>query len=447
MKKLELFSYFNAALGWNAAFYGFYKVSSTGLTIFLFKSLSPLWFSCWATGNSLIFLFLLWIDCGFKKSIPRFCPLYLGINHHRQFITKAIGLRLLTLIVAIPFVWIGMNWWWGHPKLVPYIIFLFVTQGLATVFELLYHAHFWQREYAIMHTVSLLFEIICNIILLSSVTDSHTIVMGLFTNKSIASVLLVLFSLYLLPSLYKKTTLPFLITERTQKELKRSFIKYSLFMWWSTTIKSLSERNFLVPFFTITLGAPTANMFKVANDAALIFQRTILRTIGIADMSLLSYAMLEKSPNQLLQAFNYLLRTLIILTFPLATITVLVTKKFHTLATTDLVVLFSIIISGYMVEMLLSPYERLLEVEFKLANLFTSYLPYIIGYGILMLAIIYDYIGLVPYLGLTQTVRIISSISMVWYGYRSFNEPFPKILLYKVGGSCLLILSATWYFL
>lgn len=449
MNKNMLFSYFNTALGWNAAFYGFYKLTSAGLTLFLFHRLSSSWFSCWATGNSLIFLFVLWIDCGFKKSIPRFCPLYLGINYHRQFITKVILLRCATLLVSFPLVWFGMKYGWGgYPAMVPWVMFLFFSQGMATIFELLYHAHFWQREYAIMHTGSLLLEIIGNVFLLSSTDDNLIIVQGLFINKALGALILTLLSLLLLPTLYRKTTLVCAQTQQEKEVLKRSFIRYSLFMWWSTTIKSLSERNFLVPFFTMTLGQPLANTFKVANDAALIFQRTVLRTIGIADMSLLSYAMLNDTPQQLIQAFTHLMRTLIVLIFPLATATILLTKRFHTLGTTELVLLFSIIIGGYMVEMLLSPYERLLEVRFQLRLLFKAYLPYLIGYTTLLVAaLLYHDIGLVVYMICTQLFRILSSLCMCWYGYDPHNDPFPREFLYKVAGACLIIIGATWYFL
>lgn len=341
-----------------------------------------------------------------------------------------------------------MHWWWGHTLLVPYVMLMFLMQGLAAVFELLYHAHFWQREYAIMHTATLLLEIACTGFLLHSTQDYYTIVTGLFLNKAIGSGLLILLSCLLLPILYKRTTLMHVVpTNQTKEHLKHSFIKYSLFMWMSTTIKSLSERNFLIPLFTYTLGAPIANMFKVANDAALIFQRTLLRTLGSADMSLLSYALLADSHQQLFQAFSYLVRTIIILTFPLATMTLLITKKFHTLATTDLMILFSIIMSGYIIEMLLSPYERLLEVEFKLTKLFVSYIPYIIGYSMLIATLVTGNISIIPYVGLTQIIRIVSSLCMVWYGYSTYQQPFPTALLYKVAGTCLLILGATWFIL
>ena len=446
MNKPTLFSYFNAALGWNAAFYGLYKIVSAALTFFLFKQLSPSFFSCWATGNSLIFLLLLWIDCGFKKSIPRFCPLYLGINYHRVFITKVLMLRILIVLVSFPFVWFCLKSWWGHPDIVPWVMFLFFTHGMASVFELLYHAHFWQKEYAIMHTASLVLETLCNITLLSSTTNAQQIVKGLFLNKAIGAIVVTMFAMLLLPYLYKKTTLTSNSMPHNQSELKRSFIRYSLFMWWSTTIKSLSERNFLVPFFTITLGEPLANTFKVANDAALVFQRTVLRTIGIADMSLLSYAMLEET-SQFMQAFTHLARTLIFLTLPLATVTVLLTKKFRTLDSTELAVLFGIIITGYMVEMVLSPYERLLEVKFRFKELCKSYIPYLIGYTALIVAAMQNRIGLVVYIGLTQTLRLTSAVCMLWYGYDRHNDPFPQALLYKVGAACLIIMSGTWYLL
>jgi hypothetical protein len=181
-------------------------------------------------------------------------------------------------------------------------------------------------------------------------------------------------------------------------------------------------------------------MFKIANDAALIFQRTVLRTLGSADMSLLSYALLTNGQQQLFQTFAYLMRTIIMLTFPLATITIVVTYTFHTLATTDLVMIFGVIMTGYMFEMLLSPYERLLEVNFKLKQLALSYSPYCIGYAALVVALLHGKISLLVCIALTQTVRIISSLCMFWYGKNIYQQSFPTLLLGKILSICLAVL-------
>lgn len=60
-------------------------------------------------------------------------------------------------------------------------------------------------------------------------------------------------------------------------------------MWATTVLKSLTERNFLVPFFSFSLGMASANIFKLANDAALLFYRVIVKTLGTADTALLSH--------------------------------------------------------------------------------------------------------------------------------------------------------------
>ena len=72
-------------------------------------------------------------------------------------------------------------------------------------------------------------------------------------------------------------------------KIKNAFIKHSLIMWANNNLKSLSERNFLVPFFTHIFGPGPANLFKVANDGALLFYRIAIKTIGTTDTSLLAH--------------------------------------------------------------------------------------------------------------------------------------------------------------
>src|SRR5581483_10932205 len=71
--------------------------------IVLYRSLSVADFSTWANITSIIFLMLLWIDCGFRKSIPRFCPEFSRDKLlHKRFITYLILFYSTLLMISVP---------------------------------------------------------------------------------------------------------------------------------------------------------------------------------------------------------------------------------------------------------------------------------------------------------------------------------------------------------
>ena len=100
----RLYTQFDQGINWNAFLYVIQKLLTTLLSVILFYKLTPINFSIWANINSVIFLILLWIDFGFRKSIPCYIPeISKSPKSHIAF-TKFIILCQLLGLIAVSFI-------------------------------------------------------------------------------------------------------------------------------------------------------------------------------------------------------------------------------------------------------------------------------------------------------------------------------------------------------
>ena len=128
-------------------------------------------------------------------------------------------------------------------------------------------------------------------------------------------------------------------------------------------------------------GPVVGSTLKLSQDSALFFQRIAIKTIGSADTSLLSYTTSNESENKqsFIDAYNVLINTTAKLISMLVVIILISMTINYTTTSTEMFILFSIFTIGYMVEILLAPYERILEVKQEYKKLWLAYTPYIIG--------------------------------------------------------------------
>lgn len=411
MNKNILFSKFSNALQWNSFLYVIYKVFSITLSFALYQKLSPGLFSAWATINSVIFLILLWLDCGFRKSIPRYCPEFSQEKHaHKSFIALVLTLQSIVLTLGLPIVWYVLPLFVAHKSFIFYALALFAIGGISELFRTIYHAHFWQKQFNLLQAVCMLTEMICNFWYLTHAHTDTQIVTFLLTTKIAASAGVIIGSIALLPSLLKVTT----YSEKKEikiKTLTKAFLEHSFMMWAATCIKSLSERNFLFPFLTSAFGALPANLFKVVHDSALFFQRIAIKVLGSADTALLSYALVLNSTQTVYQkALIQLFKTVIALIVPLTFLTVGAFFIKTNMLTQEMLILFFVVALGYMFEVLLSPYERVLEVKRRYRLLWLSYAPYLLG--LCMLLAWPQAVSLVQWVVIVHALRLLSAILM-----------------------------------
>lgn len=445
----RFFQAFAAAINWNAFFYSLYKICFVALTFVLYRKLPSTYFSQWATANSLIFLLLLWLNCGFKKSIPRFAPIF-SKNHafHKKFITLLLIIKsFILLFFGIPLLMGVLHFFTPNLLSLPLVISIFVTEGICSLLLLIYHAHFWQKQFNLIEAFFLLLEMCANFLYLFYVkTTPPELVSFLFTTKLLGNIGVGICSIGLLPALYKKTLI---VSHEFLDESKviHAFVKHSLYMWFTVLLQSISERNFLFPFITSVQGVSTANIFKVIHDAAIFFQRIAVQTIGVADTALLSYIeVTDNRVSQLRSAFTSIFKTVFLLCIPLLCLGTFVFFKNHASIPASSILLFMIVAAGSALEIILSPYARVLEVKLRYKEIFFSYAPYTLCYALLITLYATSTISLLFFISCAHLARMSGVISMVYFAKKDFQVPFPSTFTSIVAGLCLVGTLVAWLF-
>lgn len=431
MNTPTLFNQFSQGLNWNALLYITYKVLFTLLSFFLYKSLTTTDFSTWANLNSIIFLTLLWIDCGLRKSIPRFCPLIsLNSSFHRRFITILILLQASLLMLCIPLLYyLIINMATAlhlepMPSLFIYAALIFIVEGITNIIRLIYHAHFWIKQFNSINITTLLIEMIANFVFIYAAPSSYTLLQGVLFTKIISGSILLLITIIRIPTLNKATSWQSLPLDI--HTIVTQFTKHSGIMWFNNTIKSLSERNFMLPLLTYTLGPHQANIFKLANDGALLFYRSVIKTIGTTDTTLLSYAITSQDKAFMPQAFRELFAKVLHLSLAFLGILLFLVVALPSLPSHELILhTFWILTFSYLIEAMLSPFERLLEVHLHYWMLFISYIPYMLGMLLICVSDIPDQLGLIGCVILVQIVRLSGSLLTTFFARYLYRIELP----------------------
>ena len=393
-------------------------------TFLLYYALSAHHFSMWATTTSAIFLLLLWLDMGLRKSIPRFAPLFSA--QRTTLITTILIIHLSILLCALPFlIWFLQS----HPPTILLLAtIIYLAQGTQSIIRLAYHAYFLNKPFNIIATSSSVLELaalVSALILL----PTHLILMSTLTITAISSVgvCVIAYRAFFYPSSTNFAGDPeSSSTETPTSTTYRQFFTHSLIMWITTIIKSFSERNFLLLLITSSSGVAVANIFKLANDGALFFYRIIIKTIGVADTALLAHIETghesrgEKN-SMMISAVKEVVAKTTRLILPLLGILVGICFVPNRLYTPDVFHAFLLMTIGYILETILIPYERLLEVRRRYLFLFLSYLPYIGVMILLTLTLRISSIGLLPLLLCIHIVRLVSYLLIrvcTYYIYR-----------------------------
>lgn len=449
MDSSRFFTAFTDAINWNAFVYIVYKICFVSLTFILYSKLPASYFSDWATANSFIFLLLLWLNCGFKKSIPRFAPLFSkNRSLHKKFIISILAVQAGILAIGLPILLYCLQRFTPHLLLVPLISLLFISEGISSLLLLVYHAHFLQKRFNLIQAFFLLLEMIANFVFIFFFpSNPFSLVSFLFVSKLFANLGTIMVSSWMLPSLYASSITP-ADEPLPTNTLVKEFIHHSLFMWIIGLTESLSERNFLFPFITQTQGPVIANLFKVINDAAIFFQRITIKTIGIADTALLAYIVTtDNRLSQIKLACTTIFKTIFTLSIPLLFMGSLFFFKTHPHLTSTTLI-FLIIAAGTAFEMILSPYTRILEIKLCYKQIFIAQLPYLIGYLALMGLYVYASIPLLLFIFTTHLLRLTVVCARVYYAKKAFNITFlqPSFTFIVLGISALATLVTSLFF-
>ncbi len=432
----RLIDQFSENINWNAFSYITSKILTTALSFVLYKTLSTTDFSLWANVQSFIFLSLLWLDCGFRKSIPRFIP---EISQHGSFygmfIKNIFLFRVGTLLLALPlFYWLISSLLSSlcethHAPSVLYGIIgsIFLVEGVVSLLRIFFHAHLWSKQFNTVYTLSVIGEMSCNTLLIYTVSTSSDLVIALLLSKLASGLTtMTVTAVQLFRAIRNR---PFHSENNLRpapSSIVNRFIIHSGAMWANNTARSLSERNFMLPLLTYTLGPASANMYKVANDGALLLYRSVFKTIGSTDTALLSQIKTATDQDDmrglLLEKIS---KTLILLCAISLTIGACVSQWVSSYSVKpSLLQIFTLLLMSYILEILLSPYERILEVDQRYKHLFYSFAPYLMGMIIILITPLALYLGLTKTLMLICGMRLASSLLTTFYANADSNSSF-----------------------
>ncbi len=455
MTPLELYRRFSTGLHYNAMLYVMYKIVATGITLILYNRFDCKTFSLYGNINSIIFLILLWLDFGLQKTVPRFCIDYTTDKKSlHAFMQRLLQFKIALLIAAIPiYTWLFNNLMtnleiFNTNNLLYIGILLLLTEGVTSIIRLMYHAYFLHRTFNTLNAYTIAIELIISIISILTIKKNNIgIVMMLLSSKIIANTILIILAWKSSSIIYTQINSNNEIS--SPKEIvDRSFIKHAAIMYFNNSAKSLSERNFLFPLFTVTFGISTANMFKVALDGALLFYRMVVKTIGTTDTALFAHLLHINKKNETWQiAFKKLCTKIAALVIPLIAIIYLL-YQYELFNNYDPIVfqLFLIIIISLLIEIILSPYERILEVNKNYRLLACAYTPYLLIMGMLLLTNIMTSIGILDTILIIHGVRLVSALIMVCITRIYYQLHYPIYsLLYITGltwaGTILIMYS------
>jgi hypothetical protein len=465
MKHIDLRHKFTQATRWNGALFLITKINKTCITFFLFSLLSHTLFSLWANVYSLTYIALLWLNFGFGLSLPQY-SLKFAKNYEakKRFIRNILIFKgsMCLLVNIILFVCV--------PRLTHFFNLagfeeffylgglLFFVESIKSTIRFIYHSYFWNKQFnlieSIFSTLTTVASFLC--IYYASFYGGLAALRLIFYSDIIGSTSVVLVGLFFLKGLMLDAD--YNAHEKIdEKELTKSFATHSLAMWGTIITVSLTERNFLVPFITATLGHQAVAIFKVANDSALLFQRFVLKTIGTSGTSLFSHVEYgyAKAKENIHDAAAMLTNRILILTLPLVSIlTCVMLRGMHHKALPFMAsqekasnfpfTIFFILTSLYLVQALFLSHERILEVKRDYKLLYVSFAPYI--------AIILFYIGgsrLRMYLNFDLAlcllfihgVRILSLTLRVFFAQKKYGITFPFTKFF-LGATCAVIAGA-----
>ncbi|NCX96748.1 MAG: hypothetical protein EBX41_10190 [Chitinophagia bacterium] len=373
--------------------------------------------------------------------MPRYSPEFAqNKNLHKKFIYSVLAIQIGVLLVALPFLYGILHSFVRFKDLVLPVLVLFVITGTVEMLRTLYHAHFWQKQFNTLQTLWMLLELSANFMLMYWYPVSIHLVLGFFITKMIAGACTVLHGLCLLPGLLRKKK--YLESSvLNAKQLTYQFMQHSAIMWAALCVKSLSERNFLFPLITSSLGPFQANLFKIAHDGALFFQRISIRIVGTADTALLaSIQMYDNSTETFKKAFLKLFKTVTIICIPplyIGTFIFFLRKQYA--IDHRMLLLFFVVAIGYMLEVFLSPYERILEVKRRYRLLWISYLPYLVGFSYLLIARLFQTMPLTIFVTLIHALRLLGALLMAYFAQREYQLDIPKKFFLAIAVSIIMI--------
>lgn len=475
MDTTTLFKKFDEAHAWNGALFTINKIAKTAISFVLYSKLSSLEFSAWANSYSFVYIFLLWFNFGFSRSIPQFA-LYFAKNSNAKkiFISKLIQFKFITTLCACALLVITAPYLTQLLSLGSYLpLFylgccLFVVESIKSILQLLFYSYLWHKRFNILDGFTVAINAAIVLFLTTLSLSTMHLLYGIFFSHIVTNMLLITLSYFMLGKLERDEN--YQGNENVDRAaLTKSFAVHSGAMWGLISINSITERNVLIPLITATLGHGAAGIFKVANDGALLFQRFVIKTIGTTGTSLITHlddnekrvafisqggTMQRKNahaPNPKRQTLVFdgmwkltkRIATLIAPLLILLAFLIMLNPRTHfsLLKNPAISQTFLLLTSLYLFQILFLAYDHVLEVRREYKKLFISCIPYL-GIALFYVSLIYFkiQITLIIILLTVHALRIASLFIRVYYASRLFLKKinnhsivtsFLKLIRYK----------------
>jgi len=439
MNRQQLLSKFNQGINWNAILSVSHRILSVILSYSLYRMCTVPEYNFWANTYGIIFIMLLWIDGGLRKSAPRFAPLFAAQGKTRSFLGFLIIFQTVAMIATAPLIIIASLKLQDSLQFTSYciipVLMLFFLEGIISCIRLIYYSYFWHKSFNQIYVLLLTLEtIIAYIFIIKGVMP---LIPALFMLKICTCTLLILITARKIPSIINDPAYQHIAITSTKNTAYKCTI-HTIAMWASNAIKSLSERNVMLLLFTYLFGAEQANIFKIANDGAVVVYRTLVKTIGTTDTSLLAHSQIIGAGEVGLQkTFKKLSTKVAGLCLPLlGLITSVYTVTYWKLYDHDVFNIMFILMIGYILEVAFSSYERILEINFRYRYLVYAYIPYIILISLPLLLNLNSFftfiritsIGLSGLLLCIRGVRLVSALLMVYFARELYALEWPITL-------------------
>lgn len=175
MNRQQLLQKFNQGINWNATLSVSHRILSVILSYSLYHVCNTTDYNFWANSYAIIFIMILWIDGGLRKSAPRFAPLFAAEGKTRSFLRFLIVFQTIALILTAPLVIAGIKSLQSKLEMTTDylwpILIIFFLEGINSCIRLIYHSYFWHKSYNQIYVLLLTLE---------------TIIAGIFIIKGIA---------------------------------------------------------------------------------------------------------------------------------------------------------------------------------------------------------------------------------------------------------------------
>lgn len=355
----------NNAITWNGLTYLIQKTTHTVVVILLAKTIGVTEFKQWVTINSSIYLLLLWIDGGIKKSIPLYISEY--IKHPKKlyvFFSKLIGFYSLISLTVFSYLYYTNSTILSNWKLLAAAYLFFITQGSVAIIRAIFQSVFFNKQFNLA-MLACLFSKYCLIISLVALKvniKAHLII----SLTALANIAILTASCFLINKVPKDLN--------TKKASKNSFAKHTFFMVIITIMKSLTNRNALTLIAAQCLSGPIFVSFKIAQNVALLFYRFQVKAMGSSSIAMLAKATPENKP----QVFEQVISKLILLLTPLITFTILISLNFNNNNYNPTFFKFFLTFTiFYIIYSLCSCYEKTLEASQSYSDIIKAYSGYL----------------------------------------------------------------------